>query len=49
MSEFIEVDIANTDSKTLVNVAQIDLKQNKIDEIPFICWYSANMKKVGDV
>ena len=30
-------------------VVQIDLKQNKIDEIPFICWYSANMKKVGDV
>ena len=35
------------------NNQRIDLKLStifdKIDEIPFICWYSANMKKVGDV
>ena len=48
-SKLIVENLLRDSERYNIKVVQIDLKQNKIDEIPFICWYSANMKKVGDV
>ena len=48
-SKLIVENLLRDSERYNIKVVQIDLKQNKIEEIPFICWYSANMKKVGDV
>ena len=50
MSKFIEVDIANTDSKTLVNVDQIvNVGKYKSDNTGYISFNSSgvNMKTVS--
>ena len=48
-SKLIVENLLRDSERYNIKVVQIDLKQNKIEEIPFIWWYSANMKKVGDV
>ena len=48
-SKLIVENLLRDSERYNIKVVQIDLKQNKIEEIPFICWYSANMKKAGDV
>ena len=42
MSKFIEVDIANTDSKTLVNVGQVvNVGRYKLDDTGYISFNSS--------
>ncbi|MEG0407310.1 MAG: hypothetical protein RR623_00425 [Bacilli bacterium] len=48
-SKLIVENLLRDSERYNIKVVQIDLKQHKIEEIPFVCWYSANMKKVGDV
>ena len=48
-SKLIVENLLRDSERYNINVVQIDLKDNKIEEIPFVFWYSTNMKKAGDV